>query len=414
MDPENPQRGPSFKGEDALISAIQFLEEGKRKPIVYFLQGEGELDMFGAIEGAKQDRKAQTLRDQLSKHGYEVKGLRLAPGAAKTDASGITVSETVPEDATVVVVAGPRQPFSAEALDALRKYMTQPRKEKDTADPKKERTIKGKLFALMDVVPGPGDRMLQTGLEPLLAEFDLEVSNDRILRPVQGGRPNEVYVMANQNPDVRARNPLAANLNDRVPMIDLRPVQAHASERPGAPGRYQTDTVLLTAPPIIQLNGAPVWAEPDLRSAQQIINEFTGDKLRDLRQKLRETLPVGVAVSDAAPFDPTDPHAGMMRGPRGEGTPRVLAIGNARFASDASLLGGGGGQGAGAAGYELVANGLAWLREKPSSIGITPKDRGIYKMKEGTDVDRMVSMPFYLMALGIVGLGLGVWVVRRR
>src|SRR5262249_34946704 len=68
MDPENPQRGPSFKGEDALISAIQFLEEGKKKPIVYFLQGEGELDMFGAIEGAKQDRRAQTLRDQLSKH----------------------------------------------------------------------------------------------------------------------------------------------------------------------------------------------------------------------------------------------------------------------------------------------------------------------------------------------------------
>jgi hypothetical protein len=35
-------------------------------------------------------------------------------------------------------------------------------------------------------------------------------------------------------------------------------------------------------------------------------------------------------------------------------------------------------------------------------------------MKEGTNISSMVNTPFVLMALSIVGVGLGVWVVRRR
>ncbi len=413
MDPENPQRGATFKGEDALISALLFLEEGKKKPVVYFLQGEGELDLFGALEGAKPDRTARALKDRLDKANYEVKGLRLGKELGKSDDPRIVIGEKVPEDAAVVVIAGPRQEFSTDALSALRTYMSVPRKvkEKDPADPskEKERDIKGKLYVLMGVVPGPGDKMVSTGLEGLLSEFDVDVGNERILRPVKGARPDQVYVMT--NPELRDRNPLAANITDLVPMTDLRPVQPRsAAPQPGQAPHYQSDRLMITAPPIIQRT--PVWAEADLRSPEAVIADVEKhpDRIAD---KLRSTITVAVAVSDPGASNPMDPHAGLPGMQKGDGTPRMIVIGDSRFASDSAIAGGGREEG-GSLYYELFANSLAWLRERPSSIGISPKDRKIYRMKEGTNVDAMVFTPFALMFLSIVGLGLGVWVVRRR
>jgi hypothetical protein len=414
MDPENPQRGATFKGEDALVSALLFLEEGKKKPVVYFLQGEGELDLFGALEGAKPDRTARALRDRLDKANYEVKGLRLGKELGKSDDPRIVISDKVPDDAAVVVIAGPRQEFSAEALKALRTYMTVPRKvkEKDPADPskEKERDIKGKMYVLMGVVPGPGDKMVSTGLEGLLSELDVDVGNERILLPIKGGRrPDQVYVMT--NPELRDRNPLAANITEIVPMTDLRPVQPRsAAPQPGQPPRYQADRLMITAPPIIQRT--PVWAEADLRSPEAIIADVEKHPER-IADKLRSTITVAVAVSDPGASNPMDPHAGLPGMQKGDGTPRAIVIGDSRFASDAAIAGGGREEG-GSLYYELFANSLAWLRERPSSIGISPKDRKIYRMKEGTNISAMVNTPFVLMALSIIGVGLGVWVVRRR
>src|SRR5262249_11010304 len=135
MDPEEGSRGATFKGEDALTSALIFLQQGKTEPVVYFTQGEGELNLFGALERAKPARTAQSMRDRLEQAHYKVKGLRLEANAAKQDDGRVVVAEAVPDDAAVVVVAGPRQEFTPKAADALRKYMTVPRKEKDRTDP---------------------------------------------------------------------------------------------------------------------------------------------------------------------------------------------------------------------------------------------------------------------------------------
>jgi len=37
--------GFKFKGEDALMTEINYLAEGQKKPVVYFTQGNGELDL---------------------------------------------------------------------------------------------------------------------------------------------------------------------------------------------------------------------------------------------------------------------------------------------------------------------------------------------------------------------------------
>src|SRR5262249_14930781 len=108
MNPQQQRRESPFKGEDRLISAISFLEEGQKKPVLYCTQGNGELDLFGLVPGAKPIRRGQALLDRLQQRGnYEVKGLMLGvEGPATGGDPRIVVSKTVPDDAAVVVVAG--------------------------------------------------------------------------------------------------------------------------------------------------------------------------------------------------------------------------------------------------------------------------------------------------------------------
>src|SRR5262249_49949852 len=112
---------PTFKGEEALMSAIKYLEEGKSRPTVYFVQGHGELDISRSIEPSRPQHKADQLRSLLEKANYQVKALRLSAAAGdKPEEGSEVVTAKVPDDASVVVVAGPRLPLEPEAIAALR------------------------------------------------------------------------------------------------------------------------------------------------------------------------------------------------------------------------------------------------------------------------------------------------------
>src|SRR5262249_24518755 len=156
-----------------------------------------------------------------------------------------------------------------------------PRKEKDPADSKKEREVKGKLFVLMDVVPGSGDRMLDTGMKAFLANFDVDLGDERILRPVRNAPPAQVIVMT--NPELRERHPRAPTSPDPMWMTAVRPVHPRRAggPRPGEPSRYQADRLIVTAPPILQQTG--VWAEADLRPPQQVVEEYFANRQGELR-----------------------------------------------------------------------------------------------------------------------------------
>src|SRR5262249_19874072 len=96
------------------------------------------------------------LQRRLIKRNFDARPLKFDPADPK-----------VPDDATVVVLPGPRQPFAEPIAAALRKYMDE---------------RKGKLVALIGVPPSPPQgAMPNTGLEPLFASFQVQLTKARVL-----------------------------------------------------------------------------------------------------------------------------------------------------------------------------------------------------------------------------------------
>jgi hypothetical protein len=385
-----------FKGEDALMTALSYLEEGKSKSVVYFTQGNGEMDITD-VSSSQEGQGLGALRDRLQKGNYEVKGLQLSPaGDGKSNSVSTVVSNKVPEDAEIVVVCGPRHPLPDFALKALRDYMNRPG---DSAGNKK-----GKLFVLLDFVQDPAKNLVKTGLEGLLAEWNVQIGNDRLLSlPTQlnRGDPLKVPVAA----DPRSQNPVAMAFRRGgfILMPNARPVQTQA-RNPNMPGGAHS----MVEPLMLALGQLGAWVETNVRADPgQLVEDLLKNE-REMQEKLnQEPAPVVVAVGESQQPAGNDPHA-FMRPP--EQKPRAVVIGSASFASNRYMN-----ESSPLPNYDLFASALSWLRERPSSIGLEPKKRNIFALNVRDDVlARMRWLPVTFMLIGIIGLGTGVWLIRRR
>jgi len=61
-----------------------------------------------------------------------------------------------------------------------------------------------------------------------------------------------------------------------------------------------------------------------------------------------------------------------------------------------------------------VASALEWMADKQGFVGPRPKETPTYNVPVTVDRTRLFVYPGLLMSLGIVGLGAGLWLVRRR
>jgi hypothetical protein len=373
---ENPQtNGFQFNGEDALITHLSALEQGKSKAVVYFTQGNGELDLNDT--GETRDSGVGVLKSRLQQANYEVKPLKL-------DAT----LEKVPDDAVAVIVARPTLPgFPTKALDA---YMNSPGKGKKN----------GKLIVLLDVNTTPGRTRGQTGLEAFLRRFNVRARMDQIV--CRRFPEDPLQVLATPNPTMTHENPIARAFRDeiidlyRVRTVEPLPVGERAPD-----SRYSPDTLLLAVP--------PVWSETDLRADPAALLKALSrpDRRQELFDKEREgPLPVAVAVtSPRGPSAAMDPHA-MMRE-----EPRMVVFGDATWVTNPYVR-----EGSGSLSYVFFASTLSWLRERPD-IGATadPKERKIFTLNVKPEVaSRLTWLPLVWMLIGILGVGGGIWVVRRR
>lgn len=368
----------TFVGEARIMKEMQFLTENQQKAVVYFTQSSGELDISGGgPEGGEAARTASAgrLKAALERNFLDVRPLRFD-----------LANPTVPADANVVVVAEPRSSFPEPVVAALRKYMTQPLPD----------GRKGKLILLAGAQFGPDRRVMKTGLEGLLAEFNVNLP-ERVIycQPTREFEAEEPLV-GFSGQAVRARNPVAVTLGEKA--VFLAPFWRPVGAGQGAPtGPFRATPLMVTSP------GRYTWFETERpASLERAISELQERRDVQRAKELSEgARTVAQFVTEEAP--PT--------GERREPTGRVMVIGNGVMFSDAF----GGQDGRDPVTFDLLSATIDWFRDRPSlGIGVEAKKYKTFMFPATADDTRGLWFPLLFTLIVVGGAGAGVWVVRRK
>lgn len=337
--------------EQDVTNAIIKLVEGKTKK-AYFIQGHGERDEVN------QDRLGYTqIAARLKNDNYEV---------AK---SALAQDGKLPDDATVIIIAGPQTDYLAQEIDAIKTYLA----------------AGGKLVMMLDVQAKP-DAAPLTNLIALAKAWGITVGTDLIVDASGMGRafgagPEVPVAMTYPS------HPITQGFGSTM--------TAYRLARSASPIEGGTDGHI--AQKIIETSTRS-WAEADLKSLTQgggavSMDPAKGDKPGPVA--------IASAVAAAATNAPasTDPKA-----PKPE--TRVVVIGDSDFVGNDLISFQGNG--------DLFMNIVNWAAQQENLIAIGPKD----------PQDRRITLTeaqregiFYLAIFMIPGIflaaGVATWWKRR-
>ncbi len=332
----------AFKGEEAFTSAILAVTEN-RQPKVYFTKGHGEAAPDSAERGRGYAEAKQLLeRDNMTVGTWDSLG--------KAD---------LPSDADVVVVAGPRTAFLEPEAGALQKHLS----------------AGGHVLLLLDpVLPGPGSPPPDLGFQAIMDAYGLKLGDDIVVDPSNAlPMVGAETVLANRY----GTNPIVRSLSSEgLPVIFPLVRSVTKAEKP--PEGVSEAMLVETSP-----DG---WGETSLKNLDAGLKKDPGDTQG----------PVSLAVA-VGPADEKKPDAK---------TPRVVVIGNSRFATNGALTNGANGI--------FFANAMHWLAGSEKQIGIAPKAFEQASMTlSDSDVRKIgiavvLGLPALAMAIGIF-----VWFKRR-
>jgi hypothetical protein len=377
-NPKEPRY--EFKGENALLNALAYVTADRSRARVYFTQGNGELN----FKDPRGDAGLGRLIEELGRINYETAELPVNVDTNK-----------IPDEAEIVVIARPARPFPDKFVSALRDYLHG----KDRKDGKK-----GKLIVLFDVVTEGGKgAMVKTGLEGLVGEYGIRVQDNQVVNLT-----SRDYLGIRTVPDPSSSNAIAkAFYHEREGTLSsfyfykVRTLESSAANTPGAPPASTPETVILTLPQQL------ILVQSDLSANTGAwLEELSKDQQKLQDQISRKPLTLAMAVSEGKTPVPFPGHEFAAK----EGQPRLVVFGDASWISNEYLLR------PSPNNYQLFASCLSWLAER-ADIGarVPPTEHDIYELKAppGSGL-RLLLLPGFLMVLGVVALGVGVWVVRRR
>ena len=368
-----------FQGENKLMTELTYLIDARAKEVVYFTQDNGELSVESTGDPSRSAAAAvQYLKDKKMR----VEALHIDSG-----------TPNIPDDAALVVVAGPRQTIAEDSptMKAIRSYMR----------PAEASRRPGKLLAYLPAFPGPDGKVGATGLEPLLEGFGVQVARDRRLV----GVPSQFKFDSSRSvpPDTAVgyvNNGLRLPIGGTLSVYPLTYKNARAIRAIPAPPGGQFAIHLVTGTP----SGARFWQEPDWStSAAETAERMEGDKsgqLKSDKQFGRASVALAVAVTESAPGgDPSKP---------GPSKPRLLVFGSDSLLQDR----------ADPVSQEpfrqlVFSDCVDWLREREASLGIPPKKTPTYTIGKAPEWLSLFTL-LGMMVIGIGGLGVGVWLSRRR
>ena len=374
-----PEGMPVFQGENRLLTEINFLSGGAQRPVIYLTQSNLEPSIRAPDAGDPNSRSARELVEYLKERKFDVKPLLLEPGAKPNLA-----------DATMILIAAPRRPFSDEQVAILREYMTP-----------KGKVPGGKLVALLPAFPDINGRVSHTGLEAFLMDFGVRVDPKHRLFgfPMSLGRqeiPAEI-VLSGYSPGIVRDHALSRLFATEQFLLfnNVRPVS------------------LIQPPPHEKLMGfnlfsskAPTYRDEKYISDSKAIfaqimkeREENKDRLQKEIQLSRSDVPVATYIAEA-----------VTEGNEQKERPRLLVIGTDSFVvSDPTLQ-----KFIPLQDYiALLGKMLEVVREQPNSMGIEPQALGTFSVPNSAEAAGLLYLPVGIVLMGIVALGGGVWIARR-
>ena len=334
--------------EQAVTNALKKLIEGKAKKL-YFVQGHGEHDPTASTaEGYS------AVADALKNDNFEVANLTLAQAGS------------VPDDASVVVVAGPRTDLLAGEADALRAFLKRG----------------GKVHLMIDP-PDKGASLELPNVLALAREWGMELGNNLVVDASGIGR------MLGTDASVPVAMPVQHPITNNFRVMTAFPLARSVTPIEGGSGGHTAQKIIETSP--------QSWGETDIAglyaTGQPEPNTDRGDQTGPLS--------LAAAASAAAPDAPApaEPDA-----PKPE--TRVVVVGDSDFASNRYI----GLQG----NRELFLNMSNWLAQQEDLIAIRPRDPQSRPIEMTADQGLMV----YWFTMGILPLlfflnGVRVWWKRR-
>jgi ABC-type uncharacterized transport system involved in gliding motility auxiliary subunit len=326
----------AFKGEQEFTSALLTITQEK-SPKVVFTKGHGERPLEGRL-----------------REGFERVADLLKQDNCTVEEWDSLADQKVPDGTDLVVVAGPRAAFTFPETDALRAYLAGG----------------GRALLLLDpeFSPGPGNRLVDLGLDPVLSPFGLRLGEDVVVDP-----RNALPLMGPETVVARSfRSHPVTKLLEGLPVVF--PVVRSVSPAEKAPEGVTAQVLVETSP--------EGWGETDLAALESKVEKDEKD--------VAGPVPLAAAVESGT----------------GRKT-RLVVVGDADFASSGGI--------ANAANLYLLTSAANWLLERESLISIPPKStEQVSVTLSRSDIGRISLLVLLLLPAAAIGLGIGVWLKRRR
>jgi ABC-type uncharacterized transport system involved in gliding motility auxiliary subunit len=345
IDPGQPYMGVGpkllgFKAEEAITSAIRGLVSGA-KSRVYFLSGHGEYDP----EARDNDMAGYSrLADFVRRQNSEVQKLNLGE------------TSSIPEDAELLVIAGPSQPYTSVEIEILRAFLA--------------RTDKpARLMILLD----PGTT---TGLEGLLSGYGVTFNADMAVTRISV--LGQTRVLTEGIATTFSDHPATQWLVKNPVNIPFGPTRSLKIAKPEN----------LTADQVVALAMTPeaYWSESQ-------------PKTKPVQFDAGADSPGPLVL--AAAVDLGRVKGGEMKV---KGT-KIFAVGGGEFLTNQLIS---------ATQLDFFLNGFNWLLDKEDSLGISPKTPKEFRITlDENQRNRLLGITLLAIPLAAAILGIFVWYRRR-
>ncbi len=370
------QGTPGFQGENRLTTELMFLSGGAKRPVVYFTQSNLEPSIGEPAPGETSLRTAAEVVQNLRDRKYEVKPLRFIPGQ-KPDVS----------DATMIVIGAPRMAFSEDQVAFFREYMSGKKGQEG-----------GKVIAMLPAFPDSSGQVSHTGLEALFIEHGIHVDPKRRLFAIPPRRELKPgWVLGGIAAASGELGHPLSRLLERGQFLrfgNVRPVSAvdsHPSEQSLSFNLFST----LVA----------TYQDDKFDSN---VEEINAQIAKEMEKNIRTTLQEKLVAVKPVPFGAYVAER-LMEGKEMRERPKLLVLGTDWFIADDAIK-----QTPEAPIYVAITGALLeWMREKPRGMNVEPRALGTFSIPTSSESSGMRYLPFYLTFLGIIALGVGMWVARR-